>query len=260
MQAGVEQCDDGNDDETDGCTSACTSASCGDGFIQAGEQCDDGNPVDTDECPSTCQLAYCGDGFIQQDSLEQCDDGNTIDSDACTSVCKPAKCGDGVIQEGVEQCDDGNLVDTDACTAACTINVCGDGVVHEGVEQCDDGNMLDDDGCTSDCTALCANPGGGELTAENGTNMNVLYCYSAEDSLQKRAQKACESHFGVGQCCVILNGYNGQQYGQCGADGGPGSIHWHWDAHPDEHCKPFYVPGDVVSPGWCGLILGSFTD
>jgi hypothetical protein len=58
---------------------------------------------------------------------------------------------------------------------------------------------------------------------------------------------------------VIMGGYNSQQYGECNG-GGNGSLHWHWDTHPNGHCEPNYVPGDVVSPGWCGVFLGSFTD
>lgn len=38
-----------------------------------------------------------------------------------------------------------------------------------------------------------------------------------------------------------------------------GSLHWHWDTHPNGHCAPNDVPGDVASPGWCGVMLGSFT-
>ena len=38
----------------------------------------------------------------------------------------------------------------------------------------------------------------------------------------------------------------------------PGTMHWHWDDHPQGHCDPNYVVGDVVSPGWCGVILGNF--
>jgi hypothetical protein len=79
-------------------------------------------------------------------------------------------------------------------------------------------------------------------------------------SVTVRAQKACESHFGIGQCSVIQGGYNSLQWGQTGGDGGQGSIHWHPDAHPNGHCDPNYVIGDVVSPGWCGVILGSFID
>lgn len=78
--------------------------------------------------------------------------------------------------------------------------------------------------------------------------------------MQTRAQKACEAHFGIGACCVIMGGYNSQQYGECNLGGGQGSYHWHWDSHPDGHCPPNYVPGDVVAPGWCGVITGSFID
>ena len=46
----------------------------------------------------------------------------------------------------------------------------------------------------------------------------------------------------------------------CNLGGGNGSYHWHWDSHPDGHCPPNYIPGDVVSPGWCGVITGSFID
>jgi hypothetical protein len=96
--------------------------------------------------------------------------------------------------------------------------------------------------------------------AENGVGLNEMYCYAANDSTDIRALKACESHFGVGTCCVITGGYLEQQYGQCGMGGYDGTIHWHWDNHPDGHCDPLYVVGDVVSPGWCGVILGSFLD
>jgi cysteine-rich repeat protein len=162
---------------------------------------------------------------------------------------------------GVETCDDGNDEDTDACPTSCESATCGDGFVHLGQENCDDGNNVSMDGCSGDCQiSECANPNGGPLSAENGTNMGVNYCYGPNDSTQVRAQKACESHFGAGQCCIKANGYQGQQYGQCNADGGQGTLHWHWDNHPDGHCGPMYVIGDVVSPGWCGVIIGNFMD
>lgn len=110
----------------------------------------------------------------------------------------------------------------------------------------------------------CADAAGGALVAENGTNQSTFYCYAAADTVQQRAQKACESHFGAGQCCVITGGYQGQQYGYCPdgvqAGGGAGTIHWHWDNHPDGHCGPNYVVGDVVAPGWCGSVSGNFLD
>jgi cysteine-rich repeat protein len=87
--------------------------------VQAGvEECDDGNMVDTDACLPTCKTAKCGDGKVQA-GVEECDDGNMVDTDACRTTCKAAKCGDGVVQAGVEECDDGNMVDNDACTNAC---------------------------------------------------------------------------------------------------------------------------------------------
>lgn len=232
---------------------------CGNGVLEAGEECDDGNPSDTDACPGTCVAATCGDGFVLA-GMEACDDGNAANDDGCLDTCLPATCGDGFVYVGTEGCDDANLVDTDDCLSTCVPASCGDGVVHAGIEDCDDGGAVGGDGCGATCLAECGNPGGGSLTAENGTSMGVMYCYDAVDGTQTRAQKACESHFGVGNCCIITGGYQDQQYGQCGFGGEPGTYHWHWDFHPAGHCDPNYVPGDVVSPGWCGAILGNFLD
>ena len=56
--------------------SNCQGATCGDGVVQAGlEECDDGNDDDSDGCLTSCRLARCGDGFVQT-GLEECDDGN----------------------------------------------------------------------------------------------------------------------------------------------------------------------------------------
>jgi len=104
----------------------------------------------------------------------------------------------------------------------------------------------------------CGNSGGGSLVADNGTGAGESYCYNTEDTVQVRARKACESHFGVGECAIITGGYQSQQYGQAGQSGYDGTIHWHWDNHPAGHCGPFYVVGDVVSRGWCGSVLGNF--
>jgi len=256
MAAG-EACDDGNDIQDDGCNNMCLPGTCGNGIVEDAEECDDGNDDQTDGCAS-CMNASCGDGFVQE-GVEECDDGNEVETDACLGTCTAATCGDGQIQEGVEECDDGNDVSSDDC-AACSSAVCGDGFLQEGVEDCDDGNTEDDDGCSSSCEAECANPGGGNLTAENGTNMDVLYCYNQGDSNEVRAEKACESHFGIGACCIIPSGYNGEQYGECDQGGGNGTFHWHPDNHPNGHCAPDYVVGEVVSPGWCGTLLGSFLD
>ena len=195
-----------------------------------------------------------------QVGVEACDDGNKVDNDACRNTCVAAVCGDGVVQVGVEACDDGNKVDNDACRNTCVAAVCGDGVIQAGVESCDDGNKVDGDGCSASCKGDCGNVGGGSLTAENGTNKGKNYCYDPGDSIDTRARKACESHFGIGACCIIVGGYSSLQWGQCNQDGGAGTFHFHPDPHPDGHCDPNYIVGDVVSPGWCGSVLGNFLD
>jgi len=156
VRAGQEECDDGNTSNTDACTSACKLAKCGDGFVQAGEECDDGATDNSGPCLMTCKLAKCGDGFVDR-GVEACDDGNTINTDGCTNACKLASCGDGITQTG-EQCDDGNTSNTDSCTASCQLARCGDGFV-QGTEQCDDGNTSNTDGCTSSCKKAACGDG-----------------------------------------------------------------------------------------------------
>lgn len=238
---------------------------CGNGVLDALEECDDGNKVDGDACTNKCMDAVCGDGVVQA-LVEACDDGNQVDNDACRNTCVAAACGDGVVQMGVEFCDEAMLNGTyNHCAADCTKlgPSCGDKNVDGGNgETCDDGNKVDGDGCSAACMSelKCANQGGGALQAENGTGMNKFYCYEQADSIDTRARKACESHFGVGTCCIIPGGYSGLQWGQCGKDGGQGTYHWHPDPHPDGHCAPNYIVGDVVAPGWCGAVLGNFLD
>ncbi len=64
---------------------------CGDG-IQAGvEECDDGNTIDGDGCSSLCQVigvncTACGDGST--DGPEECDDGNSVNGDGCSDGCR----------------------------------------------------------------------------------------------------------------------------------------------------------------------------
>jgi cysteine-rich repeat protein len=158
-QAGVEECDDGNDDETDACIPVfCTDAVCGDGFVWEGsEDCDDGNQDDNDDCPTTCDAPVCGDGYVQA-GVEECDDGDQDDTDDCPTTCENATCGDGFEWSGNEECDDGDQDDTDDCPTSCTDAVCGDGFLWQGQEECDDGNEDEFDGCLTTCaTSLCGN-------------------------------------------------------------------------------------------------------
>jgi cysteine-rich repeat protein len=158
LQAGVEDCDDGNTAGGDTCPANCQDevlVGCGDGQVdELTEECDDANDVDTDRCVG-CQFAECGDGHIQLE-VETCDDQNTDNTDGCIDNCQVASCGDGHIHEGVEGCDDGNSDDSDACPGSCQPAVCHDGFVQAEVEECDDGNLSDDDECVGEClSARC---------------------------------------------------------------------------------------------------------
>jgi cysteine-rich repeat protein len=50
------------------------------------ETCDDGNQNNNDQCPLSCVPAYCGDGY-RLNGIEQCDDGNQSDDDFCNTDC-----------------------------------------------------------------------------------------------------------------------------------------------------------------------------
>ena len=151
--AGVEACDDGNQNDEDTCRNDCSLPQCGDGIVQLGEECDDGNGVDTDARTSLCQAARCGDGFVHR-GIEACDDGNLANSDRCTDSCQVNRCGDGFVHIGVEACDDGNDSNNDGCLTTCEPAACGDGFVHDGVVQCDDANQDNTDGCLSGCVTF----------------------------------------------------------------------------------------------------------
>ncbi len=85
VHEGVEDCDGG---ETDVCNDDCTASACGDGTLNvtAGEVCDDGNMDNDDACPA-CADASCGDGFVWAGN-ETCDDGNVNDGDGCDAGCQ----------------------------------------------------------------------------------------------------------------------------------------------------------------------------
>lgn len=156
VQAGSEECDDGNQAPGDMCSPACkaTVASCGDGRVDQGEECDDGNSVAADTCSTSCTRNVCGNTRV--DPGEECDDGNKVDTDSCSNRCLRHLCRNGVIDPG-EECDDGNTNPNDGCTNACEKIVCGDGMPGQQ-EECDDGNRIDTDGCSNACTGnVCGN-------------------------------------------------------------------------------------------------------
>ena len=135
-----EECDDGNTDPTDGCID-CVDATCGDGFVWAGEEaCDDGvNDGAYAGCAPGCDALgpHCGDGEVN--GPEACDDGTNDGSyEGCAPDCLALGpgCGDGEVYSGeaadggvYEECDDGDGEVGDGCTEACTEETCGDGMV-----------------------------------------------------------------------------------------------------------------------------------
>ena len=111
---------------------------CGDGVLDAGqEECDDGNDVDTDKCQNNCKLkatVFCGDGLVN--GSETCDDGMQCENKKpCTTDNTCAGIGKG-------KCLPRN---GDGCSISCALesgqeNYCGNGIVDENLkEACDMG-------------------------------------------------------------------------------------------------------------------------
>lgn len=201
-----------------------------------------------------CQVGMCNEAAKSCVAVPGNNGGACDDNNACTTgeTCSNGACSGGAPANNGGACDD-----QDPCTVSDT---CANGTCAGGAAGCQNADLCCPAGCVlaNDDDCGCLNPGGGAMIADNGAGLNEQYCYNANDSTQVRAMKACESHFGVGACCVITGGYQDQQYGQCNQGGGVGTYHWHWDNHPNGHCAPIYVVGDVVSPGWCGVVLGTF--
>jgi hypothetical protein len=271
---------------------ACVIAACNNGYSNC-----DNNQANGCEAATAMDPNNCGGCFVNCGALPNA--VATCSNSMCVigSCNNPFKDCDGMQANGCEanvlngdpnncgncgmKCTPGANVAAMGCTnASCTIASCVGGygncnnVVADGCEV----NLTNDanncNGCGNVCpqntpvcmngvctvAVMCKNPLGGNLVHDNGAALNEKYCYNANDTLDQRAQKACESHFGMGSCCIIQGGYNSLQWGQCNQGGGQGTIHWHPDSHPLGHCNPVYMPGDVVSPGWCGVVLGSFTN
>lgn len=156
-------------------------------------------------------------------------------------------CGDGLVDED-EECDTGELLGA----------TCEDFGLISGRLSCGPVCRYDFSQCDSQGDSVCGNPHGGPLRGDNGTGIGVDYCYDEDDTVAELALKACESHYGKGECCIVTGLYHDQQVGLCDAEGRNDMFHWHWDDHPEGQCGADYVVGDVLSPGACGEVVGSF--
>jgi hypothetical protein len=267
--------------------SACTTGTCDFGYGDCDSNpkngCEANLHLDTANCTAcgmACNLANavqaCSDGCYIAACTFGWDDCNQNQDDGCeTSVLSDAaNCGAcGSVCNGLPNaqanCTQGN----------CVLGKCNQGFYdcnNNPMDGCESNILVDSNNCNG-CGIVCPqnlpfcnqgmcavkppckNPLGGDQVHDNGAKLNELYCYLMTDTVQQRAQKACESHFGMGNCSIIQGGYNSMQYGQTGMGGGQGTIHWHYDNWPVNNCAPMYVIGDVVSPGWCGQDIGSFT-
>ncbi|MBI3336582.1 DUF4215 domain-containing protein [Candidatus Peregrinibacteria bacterium] len=187
---GIEECDDGNEEDGDGCSATCLLEAdvlgrCGDGILEQWEECDNGDKnSDTapNACRPICRLSYCGDGVL--DTNEECDDGNRLSGDGCNARCFKADCGNGLLELG-ESCDSGQYNSNDSpntCRMLCLMPFCGDGVVDTALgERCDNGMENSDtepDHCRSDCWPPSCGDGVKDTDEEcdDGNRVNTDTC------------------------------------------------------------------------------------
>jgi cysteine-rich repeat protein len=162
---GVEQCDDGNDDNTDGCLNHCVNAWCGDGFLRvATEQCDPPNTTlstsalgDERRCDRSCRIVKVETNTSTNVKPTKPNTIPTVREPVVTLPKPPAitplapVCGNGKI-EGEETCDHGRENGVGICSALCQLLRCGDGITTARLgEQCDDSNTINTDGCSNEC-------------------------------------------------------------------------------------------------------------
>jgi cysteine-rich repeat protein len=123
---GLEQCDDGNEDETDGCTPLCEFTCEVDSDCDRLEDVCSGSSMTCDTATHTCVP-----GPDRLTDGEQCGDNAWC----YNGKCYPLECGNGIVQPS-EQCDDGNTDDTDGCTKLCEFT-CEPGEEGGNVNMCD---------------------------------------------------------------------------------------------------------------------------
>ncbi len=86
---GEEECDAAAQNGDSGpCTRACKENVCGDGLVYLGvEECDDGNDNDVDACNNKCEVIACTDPAVDDD-----EDGIPDSCDTCVDVDKDGNC------------------------------------------------------------------------------------------------------------------------------------------------------------------------
>lgn len=125
----------------------CSAASCGDGFVSAGEDCDfgGGNGAGTG-CEATCKFSCATDAA--------CADANVCNgAETCAAVTVGAatgkRCKAGTNAPNTTSCPGGKCDGAGVCKASAT---CGNGAIDAG-EQCDLGAA--NNGTAKGCTAAC---------------------------------------------------------------------------------------------------------
>ncbi|CAD8200464.1 unnamed protein product [Paramecium octaurelia] len=174
---GLEECDDGNEDQNDGCYQCklkcdinCISCefgkcnNCDTGYILSDNQnnfpqCyqeiveypDNCLILEEQQCKE-CEVGYiqengqcfphCGDG-IQISGLEECDDGNLVPYDGCFNCSFQCSQNCIICIEGIcyQYCEEGFEFIDQSCQS-----ICGDGLITN-LEECEDGNIIPYDGC-----------------------------------------------------------------------------------------------------------------
>ncbi|MBN1771152.1 MAG: hypothetical protein JXB32_07830 [Deltaproteobacteria bacterium] len=164
-----EECDDANDDNTDACLDTCRNATCGDGFLWAGEEECEGDA--TEPCTTSCETTGtrpCGTDCHWADTcMPPAEECNGLDDDCDTVIDNDLPCVPGESVACTTTC---GSTGTGTCTATCALPAPADctppAETCTGVDDdCD--TEVDEDfdcvmGATVDCITACGttNPAG----------------------------------------------------------------------------------------------------
>jgi hypothetical protein len=255
-------------DVQDGCQEETLADCCGNNLVEGDEDCDDGNSIDNDDCTAQCKKVCAG---LSYDGL--CLRYQIVNSQAFTPSCEPVVPNKQWVQADFESictkvtADSGNeagcnSIDTDQDGGQCEnhaalvsweLNGSPDVWVNKNAFSFDptSGN---NDNCklVDQVPTLIVYACADENPDLGGTYSNGLggFYDTNSDAKQTNAKLACESHWGVGNCCNDGCGScNDKGYHKCNTANCNGSTYWNYFSMSQAMDCGWVDPNEILVSG-----------